>query len=126
MSRLVTGLQPGREAIRVHGERLERVLVEDKGGPQIDAVARFAEGRGAKVTRVSRGELDRAAKGARHQGAIAYAPEFSLVPVEVLAEELTETSIVGVGLLLLVVSTLASVAGVVYALRIDPGPVLES
>ena len=39
---------------------------------------------------------------------------------------LTESSVVGVGLLLLVVSTLASVAGVVYALRIDPGPVLES
>ncbi|HSO35201.1 MAG TPA: ABC transporter permease [Labilithrix sp.] len=38
---------------------------------------------------------------------------------------LTEASIVGVGLLLLVVSTLASVAGVVYALRVDPGPVLE-
>lgn len=39
---------------------------------------------------------------------------------------LTETSVVGVGLLLLLVSTLASVAGVVYALRVDPGPVLES
>jgi putative ABC transport system permease protein len=39
---------------------------------------------------------------------------------------LTETSIVGVGLLLLVVSTLASIAGVVYALRIDPGSVLEA
>jgi putative ABC transport system permease protein len=38
---------------------------------------------------------------------------------------LTDTSIAGVGLLLLVVSTLASVAGVVHALRIDPGPVLE-
>lgn len=38
---------------------------------------------------------------------------------------LTDASVVGVGLLLLVVSTLASVAGVVYALRIDPGPVLE-
>jgi putative ABC transport system permease protein len=39
---------------------------------------------------------------------------------------LTEMSVVGVGLLLLLVSTLASVGGVVYALRIDPGPVLES
>ena len=38
---------------------------------------------------------------------------------------LTEMSIVGVGLLLLVVSTLASIAGVVYALHVDPGPVLE-
>lgn len=94
MSRMVTGLQPVREAIRVHGERLERVLVEDKGGPQIDAVARFAEGRGAKVERVSRGELDRTSKGARHQGAIAFAPELSLVPVEVIAEELNDKSIV--------------------------------
>jgi putative ABC transport system permease protein len=39
---------------------------------------------------------------------------------------LTEMSIAGVGILLAVVSTIASVAGVVYALRIDPGPVLES
>jgi len=39
---------------------------------------------------------------------------------------LTETSVIGLGVLLFVVSTLASVAGVVYALRIDPGPVLET
>ncbi len=39
---------------------------------------------------------------------------------------LTEVSVVGVGILLLLVSTLASVAGVVYALRVDPGPVLET
>lgn len=38
---------------------------------------------------------------------------------------LTEASVFGVGLLLLVVSTVASIAGVVYALRVDPGPVLE-
>lgn len=38
---------------------------------------------------------------------------------------LTEASVVGVGVLLLVVSTLASIAGVVHALRVDPGPVLE-
>jgi putative ABC transport system permease protein len=39
---------------------------------------------------------------------------------------LSDGSIAGVGLLLAVVSTVASIAGVVYALRIDPGPVLES
>jgi putative ABC transport system permease protein len=38
---------------------------------------------------------------------------------------LTEASVLGVGVLLAVVSTAASIAGVVYALRIDPGPVLE-
>jgi putative ABC transport system permease protein len=39
---------------------------------------------------------------------------------------LSDASIAGVGVLLAVVSTVASIAGVVYALRIDPGPVLES
>ena len=39
---------------------------------------------------------------------------------------LTDASVIGVAVLLFVVSTLASVAGIVYALRIDPGPVLES
>ena len=38
---------------------------------------------------------------------------------------LTEVSVLGVGALLLLVSSLASLLGVVAALRIDPGPVLE-
>ena len=88
--RLVTGLQAVREAIRVHGDKLEKVLLVKDGGPQIDAVARFAEGRGAAVTRLVRLELDRLAKGARHQGAIAYAPELALVPLEVLLEGFAE------------------------------------
>ncbi|MBS2015802.1 MAG: 23S rRNA (guanosine(2251)-2'-O)-methyltransferase RlmB [Deltaproteobacteria bacterium] len=82
MSRMIAGLQPVREAIRVHGERLEKVLVETAGGPQIEAVARFAADRGAQVTRVARAELDRAAKGARHQGAIAYAPDLTLASLD--------------------------------------------
>lgn len=86
--RLVTGLQPVREAIRVHGEKLERVLVEERGGPQIDAVARFASDRGAAVARVPRSELDRASKGARHQGAIAYAPDLSIITIDELATSL--------------------------------------
>jgi 23S rRNA (guanosine2251-2'-O)-methyltransferase len=94
VSRLVTGLQAVREAIRVHGERLERVLIEERGGPQIEAVARFASDRGAKVTFVPRGELDRTAKGARHQGAIAFAPELALVDVDVLARSLGQDELI--------------------------------
>ncbi len=82
MSRMVTGLQPVREAIRVHGSKVERVLVEERGGPQIEAVARFAIDRGATVVRVPRSELDRSAKGARHQGAIAYVPDLAIVRLE--------------------------------------------
>lgn len=92
--RLVTGLQPVREAIRVHGERLERVLVEKDGGPQIEAVARFAADRGAKVEAVARAELDRASKGARHQGAVAYAPDLALVSIAELAAKLDDRAVV--------------------------------
>ena len=76
--RLITGLQPVREAIRVHGDKLARVLVQARGGPQIEAVARFAIDHSAKVEHVTSSDLDRACKGARHQGAIAYAPELVL------------------------------------------------
>ena len=79
MSRIICGLQPVREAIRTHGAELARVIVLDardrEASPQLDALARFAADHGAPVERVPRSELDRAAKGVRHQGAIAFAPE---------------------------------------------------
>ena len=78
--RLVCGLQPVREAIKAHGEKLQRVLVENaKDSPQLEAVARYAADQGAKVERVARGELDRMARGARHQGALAFAPELEIL-----------------------------------------------
>ena len=76
-TRMVCGIQPVREAIAAHGAAL-RVMVEDRDVPQLAALVRFAEGRGAKVERVRRGELDRASRGARHQGAVAFAPALSL------------------------------------------------
>ncbi len=88
--RLITGLQAVREAIRVHGTKLEKVFLVKDGGPQIEAVARFAEGRGAVITRVERLELDRMARGARHQGAIAHAPDLALVPLDVVLEGFAE------------------------------------
>lgn len=92
--RLITGLQPVREAIRVHGDKLGRVLVDQAGGPQIDAVARFATDRGAKVERVPRADLDRASKGARHQGALAYAPDFHIVSIDEIADALSPADVV--------------------------------
>ena len=94
MSRLVIGLQPVREAIRVHGVKLESVIVEENGGPQIEAVARFATDRGAKVVIVRRAELDRTAQGARHQGAIAYAPDLALVELEDLIANLVDCPVI--------------------------------
>jgi len=67
-----------REAIRVHGARITKLLVEVGDSPTLDAVARFGADQGASVERASRGELDRLTGGARHQGAVAFAPELKL------------------------------------------------
>jgi 23S rRNA (guanosine2251-2'-O)-methyltransferase len=84
-SRLVCGLQPVREAIRAHGGRLERVLVEAEArepSPQLEALARFARDHGARVERPPRSELDRVTRGARHQGTVAFAPELPIAAVD--------------------------------------------
>ncbi len=85
--RLVVGLQPVREAVRAHGKRIQELLVERGEHPQLDALARFARDQGIEVTLASRSDLDRRAKGARHQGVIASVPELELVPLEKLAIE---------------------------------------
>ncbi|MDC3958718.1 23S rRNA (guanosine(2251)-2'-O)-methyltransferase RlmB [Polyangium jinanense] len=89
MSRLVYGLQPVREAVRVHGDALERVVVEQGGSPKIQAVGRFAEGRGVRVETAPRAELDRRTGGGRHQGVVAVAPDLKIRGVDQLAVEPT-------------------------------------
>ncbi|MDI1431092.1 MULTISPECIES: 23S rRNA (guanosine(2251)-2'-O)-methyltransferase RlmB [Polyangium] len=89
MSRLVYGLQPVREAVRVHGDALERVVVEQGGSPKIQAVGRFAEGRGVRVETAPRVELDRRTGGGRHQGVLAVAPDLRIRGVDQLAIEPT-------------------------------------
>ncbi|MCA9630811.1 MAG: RNA methyltransferase [Myxococcales bacterium] len=87
--RLVVGLQPVREAVRVHGSALDRVLVDNRKLPRLEALARYASDQGVlRVERVRRGELDRLARGASHQGVACLAPHLELIPLErVLAPE---------------------------------------
>jgi putative ABC transport system permease protein len=81
---------------------------------------------GARATRIAALVLEQAWATAMLGYGIALALGSQAFPHFPRRVVLTETSVLGLGLLLFVVSTLASVAGVVYALRIDPGPVLES
>lgn len=82
--RLVCGLQAVREAVRAHGRELGHVYVERDGGPQLDALARFAADQGANVSRLGRDALDHLAHGARHQGVVAYARPLAHVALETL------------------------------------------
>lgn len=81
---------------------------------------------GARATRIAALVLEQAWATAILGYGIALALGSQAFPHFPRRVVLTEMSVLGLGLLLFLVSTLASVAGVVYALRIDPGPVLES
>jgi len=82
--RLVFGVQAVREAIRAHGARIEGLLVEKGEHPVLLALARFARNQGIEVRLGTRSELDRNARGTRHQGVMAMAPELRLTPLEEL------------------------------------------
>lgn len=86
--RLVLGLQPVREAVRRHGAALHEVLIDERGSPKLDALARFATDQGVSaVRRVPRSVLDQHARGVAHQGAAAFAPALALVELDVLARD---------------------------------------
>lgn len=81
--RLIAGLQPVREAIRVRRSALQRVAIEQKDSPTLEALARFAKDQGVpEVVRASRADLDRWTDAAQHQGAAAWGPELELLPFE--------------------------------------------
>ncbi len=88
-TRWILGVQPVREAIAAHGERLLRVLVEARSdaAPQLEALARFAADRGAKVERVARAALDRVAQGERHQGVAAEATPLAILDERAIVDQ---------------------------------------
>ena len=86
--RLIAGLQPVREAIRVHRAALKRVAIEEKPSPTLEALARFATDQGVpEVVRASRADLERWTDAAQHQGAAAWGPELTLLPLEALLDD---------------------------------------
>jgi 23S rRNA (guanosine2251-2'-O)-methyltransferase len=84
--RLVAGLQPVREAVRAHRAALFRICIEKGENPRLDALARFASDQGKAAERLPRRDLDRLSGGARHQGALCWAPELELVSFEALCQ----------------------------------------
>lgn len=82
MSRLVLGVQCIREALRVHGDKIERVLIERGESPQLAALERMAQSQSVPVERVPRAALDKLSGATRHQGVAAYAPALKLGKLE--------------------------------------------
>ena len=88
MSRLVLGVQPVREAIRVHKHAIEKVLINivapsnGRENVTLQRLADFARGFQIEVVPASRARLDSLTKNAMHQGVIAYAPPLKLLPLD--------------------------------------------
>jgi 23S rRNA (guanosine2251-2'-O)-methyltransferase len=82
--RVVVGIQPVREAIRVHGTRVERVLVQRPASPRLEALARWAADQGVVLERVARSDIDKWSGGVHHQGALALAPPLGLHDLETI------------------------------------------
>ncbi len=78
-SRLVAGIQPVRELVRVRGTAIERLVIRAGDSPTLSALERFAvDQKVPHIERMGRGDLDRLAQGAQHQGVIAFAPPLEL------------------------------------------------
>jgi 23S rRNA (guanosine2251-2'-O)-methyltransferase len=66
--------------VKVRGQAVIQLTLTDGDNPKLAALERFAIARGVtRIVRLSRGEMDRMAQGAQHQGAIAIAPELELL-----------------------------------------------
>ncbi len=88
--RLVVGLQPVREAIRVHGAALRGLALDSRDSPRLEALERFARDHGViRVERWPQSELDRLSSGVSHQGAASWAPELRLTALDELLADPT-------------------------------------
>jgi 23S rRNA (guanosine2251-2'-O)-methyltransferase len=83
--RLVLGLQPVREAIRVHGKALTGLALDARDSPRLEALERFARDHDIeRVERLPQSELDRLSGGVSHQGAAAWAPPLRFTELDEL------------------------------------------
>lgn len=77
--RLVAGIQPVRECVRARAAAIERLVLAASDSPTLAALERFARDQGVSaIERLDRGELDRLARGAQHQGVLAILPRLEL------------------------------------------------
>jgi 23S rRNA (guanosine2251-2'-O)-methyltransferase len=87
-SRLVVGLQPVREAIRIHRSAIRGLCLEARDNPRMQALERFAKDQGVtEVQKLPRAQLDRLANGTEHQGLICWAPPLDFVTLDSLMRD---------------------------------------
>lgn len=90
MSRLVYGVQPVRELIRARGGKGIQVYAMESDSRRVEGVAKLARDAGARVTSVSRAELDKRTRGGMHQGIVAEGPDLVILDGHALFDKLDQ------------------------------------
>jgi 23S rRNA (guanosine2251-2'-O)-methyltransferase len=88
--RVVYGVQPVREVLRVHGSSAGPLHLAEPLNPKLEGIARLADKVGAERRRSSRAELDRMTKGGMHQGALIEAPPLRIQDEDALLQHFDE------------------------------------
>jgi 23S rRNA (guanosine2251-2'-O)-methyltransferase len=84
--RLTVGMHPVREALRAH-RALDKVLIsKGAGGPRIQEIIDLCRDQSVPVRFEAREALDRASKGAAHQGVIAFGAAHDYVQLDSIFE----------------------------------------
>ena len=84
---LIVGRNPVREALEREGARIEKVMVQQRGGRGFDAIRRAASEAGVPVQYVPLKRLQHIAAGLNHQGVVALAAPLAYHDVdEMLAD----------------------------------------
>ena len=80
MTHAIPGRGPVAEALRA-GRQLTEVVVDERSGPALDALAQVAKEGGLRVRRADRTALDQLSGGVLHQGVVAVAESFRYTPL---------------------------------------------
>ena len=85
MAHPIPGRGPVAEALKA-GRALREVVLDQRGGAEIDIIAEVARGAGVAVRRTDRAGLDELAGGVLHQGVVAIADAFRYASLADLGE----------------------------------------
>jgi 23S rRNA (guanosine2251-2'-O)-methyltransferase len=93
MKRLLLGPRSVTEALRAQAGELSVIYVSDEGRRELAELGELAKKRGVALEARTPDELDRLAKGDRHQGVIAIGGGFSYLSFEELMEKVPDDAL---------------------------------
>jgi 23S rRNA (guanosine2251-2'-O)-methyltransferase len=90
MKRLIVGTRAVAEALRAHANEIAIVYVAEEGRRELQELAELAQQRKVAFETRTPPELERLAKGQKHQGVVAIAGSYSYLSFEELMAQLPE------------------------------------